>query len=144
MAARGAWLFRQHDGVAFLATVRRDGSPQPHPVMPHIVDGALYLFIVTMSSKHGDLLRDGRFALHAIPAGDRNEEFLVSGRARAVETSGLRAAVESATGGARHDWEALFSLDIEKCLHTSWERWAQSDPWPTFRRWKDNTPRPNG
>ncbi|MDP6605161.1 MAG: hypothetical protein QF664_02710 [Dehalococcoidia bacterium] len=34
LAERDRWLLSRNDGVAFLATIRRDGSPQVHPIMP--------------------------------------------------------------------------------------------------------------
>ncbi len=136
LAQAGRWLFGQNGGVAFIATVRRDGSPQLHPVMPHVVEGALYVFIVSMSSKYRDLLRDGRYALHAIPAGEANQEFLISGRATRLEAPGTRGTVEAATGGPRHEWEVLFALDIEKALGTRWDQWGTPQAWPAFTRWK--------
>src|SRR5688572_9372748 len=39
LAAFGEARFRQ--GIAFLATIRRDGSPRMHPVSPDIIDGHL-------------------------------------------------------------------------------------------------------
>lgn len=136
LATSGRWLLGQNGGVAFLATVRADGSPQLHPVMPHVVDGLLYVFIVQMSSKYRDLERDGRYALHAIPAGERNEEFLISGRATKAGNAAVRSAAVAAAGGAKHDWEVLFEFDIEKVLGTRWSGWGTATAWPTFTRWR--------
>ena len=52
---------------AFLATVSAAGMPRLHPVFPVLTDDALWLFIVEMSPKYGDLIANGRFALHALP-----------------------------------------------------------------------------
>src|SRR5215213_9785514 len=52
--------------VAFLATVRPDGSPRVHPVTPIVADGRLFLFMEPTSPKGHDLRRDGRYALHAL------------------------------------------------------------------------------
>ncbi len=120
----------------FLATVRKDGSPQLHPVMPHILGGELCVFIVVYGSKHGDLERDGRYALHAIPAGPDNREFLVNGRARAVRGPAARSSAIAESGRHINDFETLFLFDIEKALVTSWANWGTETPWPTFTRWK--------
>lgn len=137
LAESGRWLLNQNGGVWFLATVRKDGSPQLHPVAPHILGGELCVFVVIYSSKHGDLERDGRYALHAIPAGPDNREFLVSGRARAVRDAEERAVAVAESGRHINDWETLFAFDIEKALGTSWSNWGTDKmPWPTFTRWK--------
>ncbi|MBI2767739.1 MAG: pyridoxamine 5'-phosphate oxidase family protein [Chloroflexi bacterium] len=139
LAASGRWLLSQNSGVAFLATVRKDGSPQLHPVMPHIAAGGLYVFIVDMSSKCGDLLRDGRYALHAIPAGPTNSEFLVSGHAVKVDDPDVRQHVITETGRSVQEWETLFEFDIERCLGTEWANWGKEGTWPTFTRWNQRT-----
>jgi hypothetical protein len=136
LADSGRWLLTQNQGMFFLATVRKDGSPQLHPVMPHIIEGELCVFVVVYGSKHGDLERDGRYALHAIPAGPDNREFLVSGRARPVRESAERERAIAASGRLINDWETLFVFDIEKALGTSWANWGTDHPWPTFTRWK--------
>ncbi len=136
LAAAGERLLRGHGGVAFLATTRRDGSPQLHPVMPYIVDGGLYVFVVRMSTKYGDLLRDGRYALHALPGDVNSEEFLVRGPASRIEDAGLAASVAEARGGHIYDFETLFELGVTTCLRTTWERWGQPDTWPSYTRWK--------
>jgi hypothetical protein len=151
LAESGRWLLGQNGGVFFLATVRKDGSPQLHPVMPHIIEGELCVFVVAFSSKHRDLERDGRYALHAIPTGPDNREFLVSGRARSERDVAARARAVEATGRDLQDWETLFIFDIEKALGTSWANWGTGQmPWPTFTRWKQgkgvevDTPAPAG
>src|SRR3954449_13600231 len=70
-------------GLGYLATVRSDGGPRVHPVSPVITHDALYCFIVD-SPKRRDLERDGRYALHAYPAQDSDDEAYLSGRARPV------------------------------------------------------------
>lgn len=136
LAESGRWLLTQNQGIFFLATVRKDGSPQLHPVMPHILEDELCVFIVIYGSKHGDLERDGRFALHAIPAGPDNREFFVSGRARPVRDPGMRTNAVKESGRQINDFETLFLFDIEKALGTSWANWGTQMPWPTFTRWK--------
>src|SRR5215510_2111058 len=60
MAAAGKKLLYQFGvGLAFLATVRKDGAPRLHPICPTVVDGDLYALILPVSPKCGDLKRDG-------------------------------------------------------------------------------------
>ena len=75
-----ALLYQFGVGLAFLATIRRDGGPRLHPVCPFIVDGGLYLFVIP-SLKREDLHRDGRFALHSYPCPDNEDEFYITGQA---------------------------------------------------------------
>jgi hypothetical protein len=141
LAESGRWLLAENGRVWFLATVRKDGSPQLHPVAPHIVSGKLCVFVVVFSTKHGDLERDGRYALHAIPAGPDNREFLVSGRARPVRDPAERERIVAASGRHIQEWETLFVFDIDKALGTSWANWGTDQmPWPTYTRWKQGKP----
>jgi hypothetical protein len=144
MAAMGLGLFREHS-IAFLGTTRRDGSPQLHPVCPYVVDGHLYLFVVNLSTKYGDLLRDGRYGLHALPGNvpprplggcATGDEFLVSGRARPVEDRGAIEVIKKTTGAGLHEFEVLFELTVEKCLAATWSHSAEHGDWPDYRRWK--------
>jgi len=75
-----ALLYQFGVGLAFLATIRRDGGPRLHPVCPFTVDGGLYLFVIP-SLKREDLHRDGRFALHSYPCPDNEDEFYITGQA---------------------------------------------------------------
>jgi hypothetical protein len=70
-------------GLGYLATVRPDGGPRVHPVSPVIIDGGLYCFVMD-SPKRRDLDRDGRYALHAFPPEESNDEAYLSGVARPV------------------------------------------------------------
>ena len=66
MAEAGrALIYQFRVGLGYLATVRKDGGPRVHPVCPVIAHDGLYVFIGNHSPKVHDLLRDGRFALHA-------------------------------------------------------------------------------
>ena len=73
LAAAGRTLFYQFGvGLAFLATVRRDGGPRVHPMCPIIDGGGLFAFIVP-GPKQADLRRDGRYALHSFPCPDNED-----------------------------------------------------------------------
>jgi hypothetical protein len=138
LAATGERLLRPNgDGIAFLATVRGDGGPRVHPVMPIVAAGRLYVFVVKLSPKHADLLRDGRYALHALPPPEGGEEFYVTGRAALIEAAECRAEVVEASGGrlGLHDFESLFELDLGDVLHTAWANWGTAETWPEYRKW---------
>lgn len=124
------------DGVAFLATTRRGEAPQLHPVIPRVVDSGLYVFIVNLSSKYQDLLRDGRYALHALPGAENREEFLIRGRAALVADAETKTRVQTATGAGRMDFEVLFELMVSHGLRTTWAHWGEPGIWPTYTRWK--------
>ena len=45
---------RLHGSVAYLATIRKDGSPRVHPMTPIIGQGRLFVFIEPTSTVYGD------------------------------------------------------------------------------------------
>jgi hypothetical protein len=93
VAGAGRTLIHQHGiGLAFLATLRKDGAPRMHPICPTLFEGGLYA-LIGPSHKQRDLLRDGRYALHSFPCTDVDDEFLVMGRARLVVDPNLEARV---------------------------------------------------
>ena len=139
LAAHGERLLSPNgNGIAFLATVRGDGGPRVHPVMPVLAGGRLHVFVVNLSPKHADLLRDGRCALHALPPPAGGEEFYVTGRARLTNAPARRAEAVAASGGrlGLHDFESLFELDIRRVLHTVWASWGTAEAWPDYRTWR--------
>ena len=139
LAAVGLRLFN-HYGAAFLSTVRKDGSPRLHPVVPIISDGRLFVFCG--GPKVYDLHRDGRYVLHALI--DRDDtEFLVAGRAIDVnDDRALRALVAKAApykvpddpGDLTHQ---LFEFDIERAHTTIWYHPGQPDTRPTHAEWSE-------
>ncbi len=137
IAAAGERLLREGQGIAYLATVRKDGGPRVHPVMPVLAPGGLYVFVVNLGWKYRDLKRDGRYALHSAPAPEGGEELYVTGPAIESADPGERAAVREASGGrlGGHQFEALFRLDVERALHTVWEGWGTAETWPRFTKW---------
>lgn len=137
IAGAGARLLREGQGIAYLATVRKDGGPRVHPVVPVLAPGGLYVFVVNLGWKYHDLRRDGRYALHSSAAPEGGEEFYVTGPAVESADPAERAAVREASGGrlGGHDFEALFRLEVERALHTVWEGWGTADTWPRFEKW---------
>jgi hypothetical protein len=64
LAEAGRALLNQFGvGLAFLATVRRDGAPRLHPVCPVLSNERLFVLITPDSPKRGDLARDDRYAV---------------------------------------------------------------------------------
>lgn len=58
--------------IAYLATIRADGSPRVHPVSAFIVGGCLAVYMEPTSLKVADLRRDVRYALHCSPSSTRS------------------------------------------------------------------------
>ena len=135
-------------GVAFLATVSSRGRPRMHPFIPAIVDGALWAFVIE-SPKQRDLDRasaggaskqasaggtseqDGQYAIHA-RLGANDEQFLVSGVARRIDSPEDRARIGAAMPydniDARH---VLYQFAVDRALWTTWETPTS----PTHRSW---------
>lgn len=124
-------------GIAFLATVRKDGGPRVHPVMPILAGDALYVFVVNLGWKYRDLLRDGRYALHSSPKPEGGEEFYVTGSVRESSDPVERAKAREASGGRLGglDFEALFELGADRALHTKWANWGTAQTWPEYLKW---------
>lgn len=77
--------------IAYLATIKRDGSPRLHPVTPFIGDGMLFIFTEPKSPKIGDLLGDKRYALHcSISSEGPLIEFLIMGTAEMIIDPDIR------------------------------------------------------
>lgn len=118
LAAFGA--DRLNGKVAYLATVRKDGSPRVHPVTPIIGQGHLFVFMEPTSPKGNDLRRDGRYAFHC-SVGDSNGaggEFLVTGRARLIEDAALRAVAVALASYTPAERYILFEFDVETAAST--------------------------
>jgi hypothetical protein len=117
----GHELFEQF-GIAFLATVRKDGGPRLHPVCPMILQGHLFVSITATSRKMHDLSRDGRYILHALP-GSNDAEFFVRGHALQVDDPDTLSLVASdlADSTISMGRDVLFELDIELASLTVYE-----------------------
>lgn len=134
LAAFGAK--RLASGVAYLATLRADGSPRVHPVSPFIGGGRLFLYMEPTSPKGGDLRRDPRYSLHCSVEGTDGGggEFAISGRAMLIADSDLRAIAFQAAesmGYSPKERYILFELSVENSLSTIYP-----DGRPERERWK--------
>jgi hypothetical protein len=142
LAQLGRGLLTQFGvGLAFLATVRRDGAPRLHPVCPVLSDERLFVLITPESPKCNDLLRDGRYALQTFPqpkAG--SDEFYLAGRARVVEDTATRAAIFRDAKHMANAAEIPFELTLERVMHTRWEHVLTPQMRPVQQKWR--APRP--
>jgi hypothetical protein len=138
LAREGRALLDQFGvGLAFLSTVRGDGAPRLHPVCPVISGERLFVLITPTSPKHGDLVRDGRYALQTFPQPKPgSDEFFLAGRARPVGHGETRAAVLRDARHRADESEALFELWIERVMHTRWENVLTPDMRPARRKWR--------
>ena len=111
---------RLNGQVAYLATVRQDGSPRVHPVTPIIGQGHLFVFMEPTSPKGHDLRRDGRYALHCSVSDSTGAsgEFNVSGQAQWVDNSELRALAAQLASYTPADRYILFELTVESAAST--------------------------
>ena len=109
-------LFQYGTGLGYLATVRPDGGPRVHPVSPAIVDGRLYCCLLR-SPKRRDLYHDDRYALHAFPSDDSEDEAGLDGRAiRLGDPRVVRRISAAMRAEPQLDW-ALFELTVESAFY---------------------------
>jgi hypothetical protein len=99
--------------ASYLATVRADGTPRVHPVMPVIGNGRLLLFMEATSPKRGDLRDRGSYALHnGVEGSGTGGEFFISGVGRPCDDPDLRVAAVAAAGYDVDDAWIVFELDL--------------------------------
>ncbi|GAB4422763.1 MAG: pyridoxamine 5'-phosphate oxidase family protein [Anaerolineae bacterium] len=134
LAAFGA--ARLHGQVAYLATVRKDGSPRVHPLTPIIGQGHLFVFMEPTSPKGHDLRRDGRYALHCAvnDTSGASGEFSVTGQAQLIENPELRALAVQLAPYSPAERYILFEFSLESAASTVYEgertirqRWRRDD-----------------
>lgn len=131
LAAAGEELWHRQ-GLMFLATVRRDGSPRIHPVVPILEDGRIFVAIAPRSPKWRDLARDPRCVLHTLP-GERDDEFLL--RCTASERPEALGEVRRAANHVIHDEDRIFEYDIYQADLGWWENVGQPGTYHVRRRW---------
>jgi hypothetical protein len=127
---------RLHGQVAYLATLRQDGSPRVHPVTPIIGHGHLFVFMEPTSPKGHDLRRDGRYALHCAVSDTSGTggEFSVSGQAQLIDDPELRALAVQLAPYSPAERYILFEFSLESAASTVYEgegairqRWKRDD-----------------
>lgn len=120
--------------IAYLATIKRDGSPRLHPVTPFIREGMLFIFTEPTSPKIGDLLGDKRYALHcSISSEGPLIEFLVMGTAEMITDPDIQnQAVRIAGSPVVTDRYLLFEYHVEHVLLVEYDDNGK----PVPRHWK--------
>lgn len=86
-------------GLAFLATLRADGSPRLSGIEPWFARGELWLGMMPGSLKARDLQCDGRFALHAAT----EDKAMTEGDAKLAGVA-VEVTEEDAIARARQDF----------------------------------------
>ncbi|MCK6630614.1 MAG: pyridoxamine 5'-phosphate oxidase family protein [Anaerolineae bacterium] len=121
LAAFGA--ARLHGQVAYLATVRKDGSPRVHPLTPIIGQGHLFVFMEPTSPKGHDLRRDGRYALHCAVSdtSGASGEFSISGQAQLIDNPEVRALAVQLAPYSPAERYILFEFSLESAASTVYE-----------------------
>jgi hypothetical protein len=133
LAAFGAE--RLHDQVAYLATLKSDGSPRLHPVRPVVAGGRLFVFMEATSPKVRDLERDARYVLHDTATSDQPwdlQEFAVEGTARRVDDLRTRATANAGSAFPRDGHFLLFGLGVDTAMSTVYG----ADGRPHRERWR--------
>ena len=134
IAERGRQRFAV--GYAFIGTTAPDGSPRVHPVTPLINGGRLFVYVGKHTAKFGNLMRDGRYAMHAI-LGDKDEEFMIQGRAVSAddpESEALAWEAARAIGMTSKD-HLLMEFMIEHAHWAMWEGLGTPDIRRVAKRW---------
>ena len=116
LAAYGTARFT--DRVAYLATTRKDGTPQVHPVSPILRENRLFVFMYPTSPKAHDLQRGSSYMLHcAVESNDGGlGEFYVQGKAQQVHDAALWERVRP---GHPEDFGVkyiLFEFEVERAF----------------------------
>jgi hypothetical protein len=114
--------------VAYLASLRRDGSPRLHPFCPILAGGRLFAAIPRSSPKGWDLRRDPRCAIHALPGPDDDELCIRAAAAevsrdrsvrdlvsRVVAVSDVGGMIESAAADPLFEFD-LIGVDVARWL----------------------------
>jgi hypothetical protein len=139
-AGRGL-LYQPGVGLAYLASVRRDGGPRVHPMCPILDSEGLFAFIVP-SPKRADLLRDGRYSMHSFPRPDNEDALYLSGTAHLVDDPEVRSRLSELFVSERKALgvpapsrdEVLFRFAIASCLLT--RTTGHGDPNPVHTVWR--------
>jgi hypothetical protein len=123
---------RFQSGVAYLGTLRADGSPRVHPVTP-IIGEQLFLFMEPTSPKGRDLQRDARYTLHCSveDSSGGGGEFYVRGRATLTDAPLIREQAVRASSYVPQNHYIVFLFTIEFAFMNSY---VDGKPGP--RRWQ--------
>jgi hypothetical protein len=120
--------------IAYLATIRADGSPRVHPVSPFIGGGSLAIYMEPTSLKVADLRRDARYALHcSVEDNEGGEgEFYVIGRAEEITDARRRTEAfgwAEAAGYKADDRHVFFEFKLGYVLSTTYDEGPKRERW---------------
>lgn len=106
--------------VAYLGTVRRDGTPRVHPVTPILGASTCFLFIDPASRKLRDLSHDGRYSLHCAMSDSSGSsgEFQMCGRVARIDAAAVREVAQTASTFKPPERFLLFELLVEEVVTT--------------------------
>lgn len=124
---------RLHNKVAYLAAIRKDGSPRVHPFTPIIGEGHFYIFMEPTSPKGHDLRRDARYTVHCSVSDTSGEsgEVIVTGRPKIMEDPDTRVQTVRVSPYKPAERYILFEFDVESVAITEYQ-----DEGPVRRQWK--------
>ena len=123
-----------HGKIAYLATIKKDGSPRLHPVTPFIGNGMLYIFTEPSSPKIRDIQQNRKYALHCTVGGEGPlVEFLVSGEAIMISNldTRRRQAESIAASPVVQNSYVLFEFQVKQVLVVEYDEERK----PVVRRW---------
>lgn len=128
-----------HVGLAFLATIRKDGAPRLHPVSLVYSNDHLFLLIPPASPKCRDLKRDGRYAMQAFPPpkNEENQEFYLAGFAELIQDVEKRQALIADTKIRVEEKEVLFELLLDRAMHTKLQNRGTPEEYPKHSIWRE-------
>ena len=120
--------------VMYIGTVRKDGYPRVHPFTPFVSSGRLFAFMEPTSPKGHDIQRNGRYTMHSLVKdwNGSEGEFSVTGTARLVEDSKVRALAVKGCPYTVQDRYVCFEFSVEECLTNHYV-----DGKPQLARWKN-------
>ncbi|GLY81392.1 hypothetical protein [Actinoallomurus iriomotensis] len=114
-------------GALLVGTTRRDGTPRISGAEPLVMDGDLWLSMMSASTKARDLHRDRRILLHSIITGpEPAPELKLRGSVR-EETSPPTLRRYADAVASRLGWQpvvgrfTLFSVDIDEITYIAYD-----------------------
>ena len=96
--------------------------PRVHPFTPIIGEGHFFVFMEPTSPKGNDRRRDPRYAVHCSVTDNSGEsgEVVITGRARSIEDSELRALAIKVCPYQYAERYILFEFDVESVMTTEY------------------------
>jgi uncharacterized pyridoxamine 5'-phosphate oxidase family protein len=128
---------RLENRIAYLATIRPDGSPRVHPVSPFIAQGRLFVHMEPTSPKRRDLRLDSRYSMHCAVEDNSGGggEFLIRGRGQEIEDAEIKKQAFEHAKSIGHDPKQryiLIELSVEEAAATIYQDGAaKRERWRT-------------